>query len=161
MTLYVGDQLPEATFYVLGENGPETRTTSEIFKGKKIVLFAVPGAFTGTCHNHHLPGYVEHADDIRSKGIDDIMVTSVNDIFVMDGWLGISGAQDKVNFISDPYAEFAKALGLEIDIAPASLGVRSKRYSMIVEDGTVTTFNLEDNPGQAIQSAADKILEAL
>ncbi|MEM7215131.1 MAG: peroxiredoxin [Pseudomonadota bacterium] len=161
MTIAVGAKLPDATFYHIGEDGPTTTTTSDVAAGKKLVLFAVPGAFTPTCHKNHLPGFVEQAEALKEKGVDEIAVVSVNDVFVMDAWADISGAQGKITFLSDPNADFAKALGLELDLTERGLGMRSKRYAMIVDDGTVTTLNLEDNPGQAVDSSAEKLLESL
>ena len=161
MAIAVGESLPEATFYTTGDEGPVTVSTSELLAGKKVVIFAVPGAFTPTCHNSHLPGYVEHADQIRSKGVDEIAVLSVNDVFVMDAWLGVSGAEDTIKLLCDPDAEFTKAIGMELDLTARGLGVRSRRYAMIVEDGKVTTLNVEDSPGEAVESGAAKILESL
>ncbi|MEM9279840.1 MAG: peroxiredoxin [Pseudomonadota bacterium] len=161
MTISVGTELPQATFHHTGEDGPSTAGTSDIVSGKKVVLFGVPGAFTPTCHMNHLPGFVEHSDAIKAKGVDEIAVVSVNDVFVMDAWSGVSGAEGKVKFLADPNAEFTKAIGMELDLTERGLGVRSKRYAMIVEDGKVTTLNIEDNPGQAVESTAEKILEAL
>ncbi|MEM9329858.1 MAG: peroxiredoxin [Pseudomonadota bacterium] len=161
MTISIGAELPEATFHHVTEDGPATTTTADVFSGKKVVLFAVPGAFTPTCHKNHLPGFVENAEAIKQKGVDEIAVTSVNDVFVLDAWASISGAEGKIKFLGDPNADFAKALGMELDLTERGLGVRSMRYAMIVEDGKVTTLNLEDNPGQAVDSSAEKILEAL
>ena len=161
MTISVGDPLPDATFYCTIDGNPGTVTTHELFAGKKVILFAVPGAFTPTCHNNHLPGFLEHADAVKGKGVDEIAVVSVNDVFVMDAWAGISGAEGKIRFLCDPNAEFAKAIGMDLDLTARGLGVRSKRYAMIVEDGRISALNLEDNPGQAVESSAEKILELL
>lgn len=161
MAISVGDSLPDATFMCTIDGNPGAATTSDVFSGKKVVLFAVPGAFTPTCHKNHMPGFVEHSETIKGKGVDEIAVVSVNDVFVMDAWSGISGAEGKIKFLSDPNAEFTKSIGMELDLTARGLGVRSKRYAMIVEDGKVTTFNLEDNPGEAVASTADKILESL
>ena len=161
MAISVGSELPAVNFHHVGEDGPGTISTDDFFSGRKIVLFAVPGAFTPTCHMNHLPGFVEHADAIKSKGVDEIAVVSVNDVFVMDAWAGVSGAEGKIKFLSDPDTEFAKAIGMELDLTARGLGVRSKRYAMIVEDGKVATLNVEDNPGQAVESTAEKILESL
>ncbi|MGI9352624.1 MAG: peroxiredoxin [Rhizobiaceae bacterium] len=161
MAISVGSKLPDVDFHHVGEDGPGTISTDDIVSGKKVVLFAVPGAFTPTCHKNHLPGFVEHAEEIKSKGVDEIAVVSVNDVFVMDAWAGISGAEGKIKFLSDPNADFAKALGMELDLSERGLGIRSKRYAMIIDDGEVTTFNVEDNPGQAVESTAEKILESL
>src|SRR5438105_5461769 len=120
----VGDSLPAATFRVMTPHGPASKTTDDIFKGKKVVLFAVPGAFTPTCHKNHLPGFVKNADAIRAKGIDAIVVTSVNDVFVMDAWKKASGAEGKIEFLADGNADFAKALGLSLDASGNGLGTR-------------------------------------
>ena len=162
MTIKVGDRLPSTTFRVMTPDGPAPKTTDEIFKGKKVVLFAVPGAFTPTCHRNHLPGFVKNADAIKAKGVDAIAVTSVNDVFVMDAWKKASGAEGKVDaFLADGSADFAKALDLTFDGSGNGLGVRSKRYSMVVDDGVVKSLNVEDAPGKAELSSADNLLKGL
>lgn len=161
MTISTGDNLPEASFFVMTEDGSGATTTGEMFAGKKVVLFAVPGAFTPTCHMNHLPGFVEHADAIKAKGVDEIAVVSVNDVFVMQAWADSTGATDKITFLCDPNADFAKAIGMELDLTDHGLAIRSKRFAMIVEDGKVTTLNVEDVPSSAVESSAEKILEAL
>jgi peroxiredoxin len=158
MTIKVGDRLPSATFTTMTADGPKPKTTDEIFKGKKVVLFAVPGAFTPTCHKNHLPGFLTNADKIKGKGIDTIAVTGVNDQFVMDAWKKASGAEGKVEFLADGNGDFAKALGLTLDASGNGLGVRSKRYSMVVEDGVVKELNLEEQPGVMDKSGAAKLL---
>ena len=160
MSIKVGDRLPSATFRVMTDEGPKPKTTDEVFKGKKVVLFAVPGAFTPTCSKNHLPGFVQNASAIKAKGVDTIAVTSVNDVFVQDAWKKASNA-DAIEFLSDGNAEFAKALGLELDASGAGLGIRTKRYSMIVEDGVVKALNVEDVPSKADVSNAENILKAL
>jgi len=157
MAIKVGDRLPEATFTVMGGEGPGPKTTEEVFGGKKVVLFAVPGAFTPTCSKQHLPGFVENADKIKAKGIDAIACTSVNDTFVLDAWSKQSGAEGKVMMLADGSADFAKKLGLELDLSGRGLGMRSQRYAMIVEDGVVTALNVEDAPGTADKSGAAAI----
>jgi peroxiredoxin len=161
MTIKVGDKLPSATFTVMTADGPKPQTTDEIFKGKKVVLFAVPGAFTPTCDRNHLPGFVQNADKIKAKGVDTIAVTGVNDVFVMNAWKKSSGAEGKVEFLADGSADFAKALGLSIDLGARGLGTRSQRYSMVVEDGVVKSFNLEEAPGKAEASGAENLLKGL
>ncbi|WP_321499162.1 peroxiredoxin [Breoghania sp.] len=161
MTIQIGDKLPDATFKVMTEDGPGETTTNEVFAGKKVVLFAVPGAFTPTCHNNHLPGFIDNLTVFHSKGVDTVAVTSVNDVFVMDAWAKATGAKGKMTFLADGSADFAKALGLELDASAGGLGIRSKRYSMIVEDGKVTSLNIEDSPGQAQVSSAAGVLEQL
>jgi glutaredoxin/glutathione-dependent peroxiredoxin len=157
----VGDRLPETKFRVMTGEGPAVKTTDEVFKGKKVVLFAVPGAFTPTCHKNHLPGFVQNAGAIKSKGIDTIAVTGVNDVFVMDAWKKASGAEGKIEFLSDGNGDFAKALDLWIDGSGMGLGVRSKRYSMVVEDGVVQKLNVEEAPGKADVSGAENLLKQL
>jgi glutaredoxin/glutathione-dependent peroxiredoxin len=162
MTIQVGDRLPQSTFRVMSSEGkPETKTTDDIFKGRKVVLVAVPGAFTPTCHRNHLPGYIANADAIKRKGIDAIVVTAVNDVFVMDVWKNASNCGDKIEFISDGSGEFAKALGLTFDASGHGLGIRSQRYAMVVDDGVVKTLNVEDAPGKADISGADNLMKAL
>jgi len=160
MSIKVGDRLPNATFRVMTAEGPKPKTTDEVFKGKKVVLFAVPGAFTPTCSKNHLPGYVQNADALKAKGVDTIAVTSVNDCFVHDAWKKSANA-DAIEFLADGSAEFAKALGLELDASAGGLGIRSKRYSMLVEDGVVKTLNVEDVPSKADVSTAENMLKAL
>lgn len=160
MTIKVGDTLPETKFKIMTADGPAERSSSDLFAGRTVVLFAVPGAFTPTCHNNHLPGFVEHADTILSKGVDEIAVVSVNDVFVMNAWAKATGA-DKITFLADGSADFAKAIGLELDASGAGLGIRSKRYAMIVKDGKVTALNIEETPGKAEVSGAAGILAAL
>jgi peroxiredoxin len=158
----VGDRLPNATFRVMTADGPAPKTTEELFKGKKAVLFAVPGAFTPTCHKNHLPGFLQHASDFKSKGIDAIYVTGVNDVFVMDAWKKSSGAEGKIEFLADGTGEFANALGLSFDgTAGGIFSVRSKRYSMLVEDGAVKALNVEEAPGKAEASSAANLLKQI
>ncbi|WP_296579129.1 peroxiredoxin [Phreatobacter sp.] len=161
MTIQVGDKLPEATFRTMAADGPAARTTAEIFAGKTIVLFAVPGAFTPTCHKNHLPGFVAHAEAIKAKGVDGIFVTSTNDVFVLDAWQKATGAVDKVGILADGSAEFAKAVGLDADMGAFGMGIRTKRYSMIVKDGVVTALNIEDGPGKADLSGAEALIKQL
>jgi peroxiredoxin len=157
----VGDRLPSATFTVMGEKGPEPLSSDELFKGKKVVLFAVPGAFTPTCHRNHLPGFVEKATEIKARGVDAIAVTAVNDVFVLDAWKKASGAAGKIEFLADGSANFAKAIGLSIDLTERGLGVRSQRYSMLVEDGVVRALNVEEAPGKVEASGAEAMLKQL
>ena len=161
MAISVGDRLPEATFAVMGGEGPDQKTTADIFGGKKVVLFAVPGAFTPTCSKQHLPGFVANADIIKAKGIDAIACTAVNDVFVMDAWGKSAGADGKVVMLADGSANFAKKLGLEMDLSERGLGMRSKRYAMIVEDGVVKALEIEDAPGSAEKSGAEAIAKLL
>jgi glutaredoxin/glutathione-dependent peroxiredoxin len=156
----VGDQLPQATFRMTGPEGPVARTTDDIFKGKRIVLVGVPGAFTPSCHRNHLPGFVQHRAEILAKGVDAIAVTSVNDVFVLDAWSKASGAEG-IEFLADGNADFAKAIGLEMDGTGFGLGMRSKRYAMLVEDGVVRILNVEESPSKAEASGAEAILKEL
>ncbi|MDD9910687.1 MAG: peroxiredoxin [Ahrensia sp.] len=162
MAIQIGDRLPDATFMIMSDDGPAKMTTAELFTDKKtVVLFAVPGAFTPTCHANHLPGFLEHIEEIKEKGVDAVAVTAVNDVFVFDAWSTASKGKGKIHFLADPGADFAKAVGMDIDLTAAGLGVRSKRYSMLVKDGKVVQLNVEDNPGQAEKSSAAVILGQL
>ena len=160
MTIKVGDKLPEATFRVMKDGKPADLTVSELTKGKKVALFAVPGAFTPTCSARHLPGYKEHAAEMRKKGVDAIACVSVNDVFVMNAWGKDQQVGDDVMMLADGNGTFAKAVGLEMDGSGFGMGSRSKRYSMIVEDGVVKQLNVEA-PGEFKVSAADYMLGQL
>jgi len=157
----VGDSLPEATFAVMTENGPAQKTTDDVFKGRTVALFAVPGAFTPTCHANHLPGFLNNAGKLKDKGVDAIVCVAVNDVFVMDAWQKASGAGEAIEFLADGSADFAKAIGLELDASGFGMGIRSKRYSMLVEDGVVKILNIEETPGTAEASGADALLAAM
>jgi len=161
MTISVGDKLPEATFKTIGADGPTNITTAELTAGKKVVLFGVPGAFTPTCSNNHLPGYLENFDALKDKGVDTIAVVAVNDIHVMTAWARFTGGEGKLVFLADGSGEFTKKCGLDVDLTAAGMGLRSTRFSMVVEDGTVTALNSGDAPGKAVESGAAKILETL
>ena len=159
MTISVGDRIPEASLQVMGENGPGPVTTDELFAGKTVALFAVPGAFTPTCSAKHLPGFIDKADAIKAKGVDAIVCVSANDVFVMDAWGKAQNAGDTVVMAADGDAGFAKALGLDMD-TKAFGGPRSKRYSMVVKDGVVSALNVEDGGDFAV-SDADTLLGQL
>jgi peroxiredoxin len=162
MTIQVGDRLPQSTFRTMGPDArPVEKTTDDVFKGKKVVLFAVPGAFTPTCHRNHMPGFVAKAGEIRGKGVDAIVVTAVNDVFVMDAWTKASGCDGKIDFIADGNGDFAQAIGLSNDASAHGLGIRSKRYAMVVEDGVVKALNVEEAPGKAEASGAENLLKSL
>jgi glutaredoxin/glutathione-dependent peroxiredoxin len=161
MTIAPGDKLPEAAFFVMTEEGPQKRATSEVFGGRRIVLFGVPGAFTPTCHRSHLPGFLANRDAILAKGVDAIAVVSVNDAFVMDAWARDTGAKDKFLFLADGNADFVRAAGLDQDSSHIGRGVRAKRFSMIVDDGIVKAVNVEEETRQVTVSAAERILEQL
>ena len=159
MPIQVGDSIPEVTLKTMGEKGPQDITTGEIFSGKKVVMFAVPGAFTPTCSAAHLPGFVVNADKIKAKGVDNIVCVAVNDAFVMDAW-GKAGNAEDLLMVGDGNGDLAGALGDEMDGSGFGLGTRSMRYALIAEDGKVTTLNLEK--GGAVEvSSAEAILEAL
>jgi glutaredoxin/glutathione-dependent peroxiredoxin len=147
MTIKIGDTLPQAEFTSPGGDGPVKLSTADVFKGKRVVLVAVPGAFTPTCDALHLPGYVMDHDAIKAKGIDTIACTSVNDVHVMKAWSKASQADGKVQMLADGNGTFAAAIGLSFDLAVAGMGVRSRRYSMLVEDGVVKTLNVEEKSG--------------
>lgn len=159
MTIAVGDRIPEATLQVMGENGPTGITTSEIFSGKKVVLFAVPGAFTPGCSMTHLPGYVVNADKIREAGVDTIACLSVNDAFVMDAW-GKAQNAEHILMLADGNGDFTSTIGLDLDGRGFGMGTRSQRYAMIVDNGVVSQLNVEEGPGVDV-SAAETILAAL
>jgi peroxiredoxin len=162
MTIQVGDRLPEAKFRTMGPEGkPVEKTTDDVFKGRKVVLFAVPGAFTPTCHRNHMPGFVAKAGEIKAKGVDAIVVTAVNDVFVLDAWTKASGCDGKIEYLADGNGDFARAVGLSFDGSGNGLGTRSKRYAMVVQDGVVKTLNVEDAPGKAEASSVDNLLKAL
>ena len=160
MAIAVGDTMPSGSFGVMAESGPADLPTEELFSGKKVVLFSVPGAFTPTCSLKHLPGFFELADTIRDKGVDTIACMSVNDVFVMDAWGKDQGVGDKILMLADGSADYARALGLENDSSAWGMGIRSKRFAIIVDDGVATTVSV-DEPGQFEVSSAQAILERL
>lgn len=156
-----GERLPEATFHVMTANGPNEMTTNEVFSGKKVVLFAVPGAYTPTCHMKHLPGFVQHADEFKAKGVDTVACTAVNDPFVLDNWAKSTGADGKIMFLSDGNADFARAIGADFDASVKGLGTRSKRYAMLVDDGVVKAVHVEDMPTEVTSSSAETLLQEI
>lgn len=160
MSIKVGDTLPNATFTVMGEDGPKPVASGEVFGGKTVVLFAVPGAFTPTCSEQHLPGFVGQADALRAKGAATIACTAVNDVFVLNAWSKARGAE-AITMLADGNADFAKALGLDVDLSSFGLGPRSKRYAMIVEDGVVRFLAVEDSPPEHKKATAETVLAAL
>ncbi len=159
MTIKAGDKLPDAKFMTMGPEGPAAKTTADIFAGKKVALFAVPGAFTPTCHQQHLPGFIARIDELKKKGVDTIACTAVNDVFVMDEWSKATGSAGKIVMLTDDSAAFAKAIGLDIDLTGAGigLGVRSKRYAMMVEDGVVKVLNVDEFPPVHDKSSAEAL----
>lgn len=161
MTIAVGDRLPSATFKVMTPEGPSQVTTEELTTGRRIVLFGVPGAFTPTCDRNHLPGFLDNIDAIKAKGVDEVAVVAVNDMFVMDAWAKSSGGRGKITFLADGSAEFTRAAGLDLDASGLGMGVRSKRYSMLVEDGVVKLLNIEESPGEAERSGAAALMPHL
>ena len=161
MTISIGERIPNATMKTRGLDGPSDISTDEIFANRKVVLFGVPGAFTPTCSMNHLPGFLDLNDEIRAKGIDEIAVVAVNDHHVMNAWAKATEGEGKILYLADGNAEFIKALGLDVDLAVAGLGTRSKRFSMIVDNGAVQVLNVEESPGKADKSSAAAILAAL
>jgi glutaredoxin/glutathione-dependent peroxiredoxin len=159
MPIKVGDRLPNAKFRVTTPEGAAWKTTDDIFKGKKVALFAVPGAFTGTCHRQHVPSILQNFDALKAKGVDTIAVTAVNDASVMDAWKKATGAE-KVEFLADGSADFAKAIDLSLDLTGNGMGTRSKRYSMLVEDGVVKQLNV-DEPGKFEVSSGETLVKQL
>ena len=161
MTIQVGDRLPDAKFRVMTADGLQVKSTDDIFKGKKIALFAVPGAYTGTCHKMHLPSIFLNAYAMKDKGVDSIAIVSVNDAFVMQAWKRDTDKRDEATFLADGNAEFTKAIGMELDASGNGLGIRSHRYSMVVEDGVVKKLNKEAAPGKVEVSGGDTLLGQL
>ena len=159
MTISVGDKLPDVTLVKATENGPEQIQSGEYFKGKTVALFSVPGAFTPTCSARHLPGYVEKADELKAKGVDEIVATAVNDAFVMGAWKSSAGSDD-ITMLADGNGDFAEAVGLTMDGSGFGMGKRGQRYSMVVEDGVVKELNVEA-PGDFSVSSAEHMLGQL
>lgn len=160
MTIKVGDKLPQAEFTTMTADGQQKLSTDNIFAGRKVVLFAVPGAFTPTCSMNHLPSFVQNIAAIKAKGVDTVACVAVNDVFVMDAWGKSTGANGNIMMLADGSGVFARAIGLEFDLTQAGLGMRSKRYSMVVDNGVVKALNVEDKPGVNV-SGADTILGQL
>ncbi len=160
MTIQVGDRVPSVSLFQMSPSGSITVSTDELFKGKKVVLFAVPGAFTPTCSQQHLPGFIQHANEIKAKGVDTIACVAVNDAFVMDAWGKAHNVGDKLLMLADGDGEFTKALGLVFDLEGKGFGLRSQRYAAIIEDGVVKSLEV-DKPGQMEVSTAEKMLEKL
>jgi len=159
MTIQAGDRIPETTMSIMGENGPVPISVAEIFDGKKVVLFSVPGAFTPTCSARHLPGFVDQAEEILSKGVDTIVCLSVNDVFVMNAWGKSANAED-ILMLADGNGEFAAALGLDFDASAYGMGQRSQRFALIADDGIVTQLLIEE-PGEYRVSSAEHVLTEL
>jgi peroxiredoxin len=160
MTIKVGDKMPSGTLTVVTEDGPQKVSAEELFKGKKVVLFSVPGAFTPTCDAKHLPGFIERANDLRAKGVDTIACIAVNDPFVMKAWGKSQGAEGKVTMLADGNADYTKALGLEFDATGFGMGIRGQRFAAIIEDGVVKQLNVEAK-GEFKVSGAEYVLGQL
>lgn len=160
MTIKIGDKLPEATFMTMGPDGPMPVTTTDVFGGKRVALFAVPGAFTPTCSAKHLPGYKDRVAEFKAKGVDAIACTSVNDVFVMGAWGKDQGVSDEMQMLADGNGDFAKAVGLEMDGTSFGMGGRSQRYALVAKDGVVESLHVE-GPGEFKVSAAEFVLENL
>ena len=160
MPIKVGDRLPEAKFRVMTTEGPAWKSTDDVFKGRKVALFAVPGAYTGTCHKLHMPSIIANIDAMKSKGVDTIAVTAVNDVFVMDAWQKATAAEKAV-FLADGNGEFAKAIDLTFDGSGNGLGTRSRRNSMLVDNGVVKQLNVEEAAGKVDVSGGDALLKQL
>lgn len=160
MTIQVGDRLPAAKFRVRTSEGNQELTTDDVFRGKKVVLFAVPGAFTPTCNDNHLPGFLDKADAFAAKGVDTLACTAVNDHFVLASWGKSTGAAGRIQMLADGNGDFAKSLGLTLDLQGGGLGLRSRRYAMIVDDGVVRYLGVEKGPEVGV-SGADAVLEQL
>ena len=159
MSIQVGDRIPDSTLTTMGEKGPLPLTTAELFDGKKVVLVSIPGAFTPTCSARHLPGFVDHADELLAAGIDTIAFFAVNDVFVMNAW-GKSAGADKILMLADGNGEFAAALGLKFDATAFGMGHRSQRFALVAEDGVVTKLFIE-GPGEFKVSSAEHVLASL
>jgi len=159
MPIKVGEKLPSATFRVMTAEGPKPRTVDDVFKGKKVALFGVPGAFTPTCSNLHMPSFLKNVDAFKGKGVDTIAVTGVNDVFVMEAWKKASGADGKVDFLADGNGEFAKGIDLAFDGSAAGLGTRVRRFSMLVDDGVVKSVHVEEAPGKCEVTSGDALLK--
>ncbi|MFC7048579.1 peroxiredoxin [Emcibacter nanhaiensis] len=160
MTISAGDTMPEGTLVEMTADGPTPRTTADLFGGRKVVLFSVPGAFTPTCSAKHLPGFVQHAGELKAKGVDEIVCMAVNDAFVMGAWGKDQGADGKVTMLADGNADYTKALGLEMDGTGFGMGIRGKRFAMIIDDGVVKELNIE-GPGEFRVSSAEHVLTQL
>jgi peroxiredoxin len=160
MTIKVGDRMPAGTFKTMTKDGPQNITTDQLFSGKKVVLFSVPGAFTPTCDAKHLPGFIQKAGDLKAKGIDTIACMAVNDVFVMNAWGKHSGVEDKVLMLADGNGDYAKALGLEMDAKGFGMGMRGKRFAIVVDNGIAKQVLIEE-PGEFKVSSAEHVLSQL
>ncbi|HHQ14837.1 MAG TPA: peroxiredoxin [Chromatiales bacterium] len=160
MSIKPGDRMPEGSFGIMTDDGPASLSTDELFSGKKVVLFSVPGAFTPTCSKSHLPGFVQHADELKAKGVDTIACMAVNDVFVMDAWGRDQNVDDKVLMLADGNGDYARALGLELDASGFGMGQRGQRFAIVVEDGVAKAVCVEA-PGEFKVSSAEAVLQNL
>ena len=160
MSIQIGDRIPNVNFVKATPDGPQPVDSESFFKGRKVALFSVPGAFTPTCSARHLPGFIDKAEDLKARGVDEIACTAVNDAFVLNAWSENSGAADKVTMLADGNGDFARAVGLELDAAKFGMGSRGQRFSMLVDDGVVKQLNVEE-PGAFNVSSAEHMLEQL
>lgn len=161
MAISVGDTLPASTLAIMTDEGPGPFDLNAAAAGKKVVLIGVPGAFTPTCHGNHLPGYLDNLDALKEKGVDEVAVVSVNDPFVVEQWALASGGKGKIHFLADGAAHFTKSIGMEIDLSDFGMGIRSQRYSMVLDDGKVMMLNVEESPKDATATGAAKMLADL
>ena len=162
MTISTGERLPEANLMRLGAEGPEEVSLGDLTAGRKVVIFAVPGAYTPTCHSAHVPSFIRNMDALGEKGVDEVVCVSVNDPFVMQAWGEATGASEAgITMLADPMGEFTRAIGMDFDLPPAGLMGRSLRYAMLIEDGEVKVMNLEEDAGQCSVSAGEEMLEAM
>jgi len=160
MTIKTGDKMPAGVFTIPGPDGPQKLTADQLFTGKKVVLFSVPGAFTPTCDARHLPGFIQHAADFKAKGVDTVACMAVNDVFVMKAWGKASAVEDKVLMLADGNGDYARALGLEMDATGFGMGLRGKRFAVVVQDGVVKSLFVE-GPGEFKVSSAEHVLSQL
>lgn len=162
MTIKSGDRLPDATLMRMGDNGPETVQLSDLVKGRKVVIFGLPGAYTGTCTTAHVPSFMRTRDKFAEKGVEDIICVSVNDPFVMKAWAESTGAEKAgLLMLADPEAAFTRAIGMDFSAPPVGLINRSRRYALMAEDGVVRVLQAEDSPGECTVSAGESLLEAI
>lgn len=158
MTIQPGERIPSVTLHTMGPDGPEPVSSDEFFADRVVVLFGVPGAFTPTCTNQHLPGFVERAEEIKAKGVDEIACLSVNDVFVQSAWAKTQNVGDKVKMLADGSAQFTNAAGLQLDLSDIGLGLRCQRFLMVVNDGVVKEVKIEEKPPQAEETGAEALL---
>ena len=161
MTIKVGDKLPSVTLRQVTPEGPKEITTDDFFRGRKVVLFAVPGAFTPACSQRHLPGYVGKAPELKAKGVDEVACVAVNDAAVLGAWSREQKSEGKVTMLADGSGDLVRAIGLELDLSKGGLGIRSQRYSMLVDNGVVKSLSVEAAPGQVDVSSAEAMLKAI